>query len=212
MNEDVDTLVREIKGYSTAEKLAYASNPSTPTRVLEVLVKSYSSTIRSAVLSNPNAPQRYLHRMVKEGDTATRLVIAKHPNAPVEALQALSTAFNNDIRLLVALHPSTPQNVLEELAMDSVEAVRNAARSHSSLEGIDLPEYIDPSVRKAALLSEPTILDELSSAQTGKEFLKKLVISVGILLVANTYTLMQYDASIFETFTSLMSNLGNMKP
>jgi hypothetical protein len=59
-----------------------ATNPNTPSEILERLANDNNWCVRSGVVRNPNTPPETLERMANDEDSCVRYWVTFNPNTP----------------------------------------------------------------------------------------------------------------------------------
>ncbi|MGH9552024.1 MAG: HEAT repeat domain-containing protein [Terriglobales bacterium] len=113
----------------TQARLA-ASNPDTPTPVLELLAHRSEAFVLERVADNPNASFSTLAQLAKSQAPEVRAAIADNSRAR-DMLFVLATDISPDVRYRVAENPRTPSGLLKSLANDDNPYV--ASRAHSTI-------------------------------------------------------------------------------
>lgn len=111
----------DIENESYAVKKAFAGNPNTPEKILEVLsVDSFENgyNINELVAKNPGTSPSILDRMSYHKDTGIREAVASNPNTAPDTLDRLSRDASERVADAVAENESTPAATLARLAAD----------------------------------------------------------------------------------------------
>lgn len=114
-------------------KTLLASNPDTPTQVLDH-ISEYNShpKIAERIALNPQASAETLKRLSQSGANEVRAAVADNTNTDGETIRALARDEHIDVRFRMAENPNLSTEILQELARDENPYV--AYRAQMTLE------------------------------------------------------------------------------
>jgi Leucine rich repeat variant len=120
-----------INRHDVRQKIA--SDPHTPSNILEKLADDGYKLIRCIIATNPSTPSQLAEKiaidLAENGNEWCCENLAKYPNTPTSALQALLNHKSDKVRLYLALNPNTPETTLEDLATDKHHICQAVARN-----------------------------------------------------------------------------------
>ncbi len=108
---------------------ATAKNPHTPPQVLSLLSKDPINLVRALVATNPSTPTNILESFFND-EKIVRDGLSGNPNTPVKLLHILSDDNDKMVRMRLAENTSATKQILEKLLQDSDENVVKAAKSN----------------------------------------------------------------------------------
>ena len=76
--------------------------------------------VRHAAASNPNSPSRLLQQLGEDPHLKVRLAVARHADPPPGVLRRLRRDDDRRVRATVAANPNTPGDVLSKMFHDSI--------------------------------------------------------------------------------------------
>lgn len=104
-----------------------ATNPNTPSQVLEHLVKKSNAALLERIAENPRASAKTLRQLADYSSPEVRAAVAENLNAPIDALEVLATDENADVRYRLAENPNIPEELLKLLCEDDNPYVAHRA-------------------------------------------------------------------------------------
>lgn len=127
-----EKILNRLSKSTNRVKEAVASNPNTPSKVLEKMHFNNidNMIILKAIVRNPNTSEEVLERLSRNIFAAEAL--AKNVNCPIHILEKLSNDISTDVIIAVAKNPSTPLNVLEKLSESRVAEVKKAVAKNEN--------------------------------------------------------------------------------
>ncbi len=108
--------------------LCIASDPETPTELLEHLAKTDNERLLERIAEHPNLSPFLLEILASHPSPGVRAAVAENPNVTDDILMALCNDSHDDVRYSIAENPSMRPEVLANLIEDSNPFVAHRAR------------------------------------------------------------------------------------
>jgi hypothetical protein len=100
-------------------ELRLASNPSTPTQVLDHISQCMQCPkVLERIAGHPNASADTLKRLAGHENQEVRSAVAENSSADIDILRDLMKDGNTDVRFCLAENPNVPAEILQELSSD----------------------------------------------------------------------------------------------
>ncbi len=132
----VDTEEDELSlsGFSSAQDIRrirclLASNPNTPTPVLDHLTKCADPMVLERIAENPSTSAATLSRLSGHKDPEVRSAVAENTHTSSETVERLSADECADVRFRLAENHNTPHEILEQLSSDENPYVASRAQT-----------------------------------------------------------------------------------
>ncbi len=132
----VDDYLRNGNGYSNLIFLARDKNTSPED--LRELFRTNSNRIHHALATNPSTPSSVLDELIKYG---LEYDVSKNPNTSSKTLRKLSTYSNQSLVKQVALNKNTPVDVFERLSKSSDPSIRYCVASNPNCPSYILIDF-----------------------------------------------------------------------
>jgi len=108
--------------------LCIASDPETPTELLERLATTDNERLLERIAEHPNLSPFLLEILASHPSPDVRAAVAENPNVTAEILTALCNDSHDDVRYSIAENPSMSPDTLSMLIEDSNPFVAHRAR------------------------------------------------------------------------------------
>jgi hypothetical protein len=99
-------------------RIQIASNPNTPTAVLEYLARNASARVLERIAENPHVPMDLLENLATHSDANIRSAVGDNLKTPASVLVKLVADEDADVRYRLAENPAMPAFILELLTQD----------------------------------------------------------------------------------------------
>ncbi len=162
--------------------------------------------IRLALASNPNTPGRILEQLAKDNNEEIRWDVARNPNTPGRVLEELAQHLevSDEVLLAVAMNPQTPRTVLEKLIQSEYNPVAEIAQLHKNWVG----EMIQRCDEAASETSHKKTVDQNDEAYFIKLAEIDLISEFVIESLRKKNTLLQEVASNPGTASQILEKLA----
>ncbi len=118
--------------------LCIASDPNTPSEILEHLARTENTRLLEKIAEHPNATRFILEILASHSSPDVRAAVTENPNVPEDIIAELCRDDHPDVRFRIAENPNIDVEVLSELTEDSNPYVANRARM--TLVRLERPE------------------------------------------------------------------------
>ncbi len=118
--------------------LCIASDPNTPSEILEHLARTDNTRLLEKIAENPNSKPFLLEILASHPSPDVRSAVSENPNVPEDIVATLCQDDHPDVRFRLAENPYIGAKVLNDLAEDSNPYVAHRARL--TLMKMDKPE------------------------------------------------------------------------
>lgn len=120
LNTSPEILTRLAQSKYEIVRRYVASNPNTPTKILDYL-KNSTKKVRIAIAENPHTPEKTLDYLKGDCETEVRIAVTQSPQTSEKILNYLMNDKRTSVRISIAINPNTSDSTLQKIANSLTE-------------------------------------------------------------------------------------------